>query len=282
MKQQLLEPGQLRNSLAEASQSALTSGALKKVDCTLEHYQEQGISFQLRMLANIGTKQEALKRFKQAGKVKNNPFLPYEQAMYVGDISENRLVLLNKFNVVDHHALIVSKTFEHQQMPLTLEDFQVLVKTMAEFPALGFYNGGKAAGASQSHRHLQLVPLEGLGGDIPISPAVLKNTSSDFLYSSISQLSKISSVRVEQLNDFYLKAIDKHLLQDKGGMLSPYNLLVCHDWAMFVPRSQESYQGISINSLGFAGALLAKDTQQLQLIKQIGCLELLRKVAKTG
>ena len=30
---------------------------------------------------------------------------------------------------------------------------------LAEFDGLGFYNGGETAGASQPHKHLQIVPL---------------------------------------------------------------------------------------------------------------------------
>jgi ATP adenylyltransferase len=45
-----------------------------------------------------------------------------------------------------------------------------------------------------------------------------------------------------------------------------YNLLVTRQWLLWVPRSQEFFEGISINALGFAGALLAKDTVQLALL----------------
>ena len=34
-----------------------------------------------------------------------NPFLPYEEDLYVCDLSPTHVCLLNKFNVVDHHFL---------------------------------------------------------------------------------------------------------------------------------------------------------------------------------
>ena len=67
--------------------------------------------------------------------------------------------LLNKFNVFDHHALLVTQAYEDQDSLLTPADFEALLTCMAEFDALAFYNGGRIAGASQPHKHLQLVPV---------------------------------------------------------------------------------------------------------------------------
>ncbi|NIO40609.1 MAG: phosphorylase, partial [Burkholderiales bacterium] len=38
-----------------------------------------------------------------------NPFLPYGKDLFVSDISETHLALLNKFNVIDYHLLIVTR-----------------------------------------------------------------------------------------------------------------------------------------------------------------------------
>jgi sulfate adenylyltransferase (ADP) / ATP adenylyltransferase len=48
---------------------------------------------------------------------------------------------------------------------------------------------------------------------------------------------------------------------------------------LFVPRSQECIEGISINALGFAGALLVKDEQQLNRLKTWGPMTALQQVA---
>jgi hypothetical protein len=44
-----------------------------------------------------------------------------------------------------------------------------------------------------------------------------------------------------------------------------YNLLFTREWMLIVPRKQEEFEKISVNSLGFAGALLVKNQQQMQL-----------------
>ena len=51
------------------------------------------------------------------------------------------------------------------------------------------------------------------------------------------------------------------------------------EWMMVIPRSKESYKNISINSLGFAGALLVRNAEQMEQLKQIGPLTFLQKVA---
>jgi ATP adenylyltransferase len=48
---------------------------------------------------------------------------------------------------------------------------------------------------------------------------------------------------------------------------------------LIVPRKQEEFAEISINSLGFAGALLVKNQQQMELIKNINPINILTNVA---
>jgi sulfate adenylyltransferase (ADP) / ATP adenylyltransferase len=48
---------------------------------------------------------------------------------------------------------------------------------------------------------------------------------------------------------------------------------------LLVPRSQEFFEGISINALGFAGALLVKDVAQLAVLRTVGPMTALQRVA---
>jgi ATP adenylyltransferase len=51
------------------------------------------------------------------------------------------------------------------------------------------------------------------------------------------------------------------------------------EWMLIVPRKFEEFESISVNSLGFAGALLVKNQQQMQLLKNISPINLLNHVA---
>ena len=64
-----------------------------------------------------------------------------------------------------------------------------------------------------------------------------------------------------------------------GQQSSDYNLLVTGEWMLVVPRSYENFYSISVNSLGFAGALLVKNQEQMNIIKEQKPLTILRHVA---
>jgi len=68
---------------------------------------------------------------------------------------------------------------------------------------------------------------------------------------------------------------------EKGGIKrqsGPYCLLVAEDWMLLVPRSHEFFDSISVNSLGFAGALLVRDKEQIERVKNCGPMTVLREV----
>ena len=69
-------------------------------------------------------------------------------------------------------------------------------------------------------------------------------------------------------------------LRDGLERCGPYNLLATRRWLLLVPRSEEYFEGISINALGFAGALLVKDTTQLAVLRSHGPMTALRHVAR--
>ncbi len=58
-----------------------------------------------------------------------------------------------------------------------------------------------------------------------------------------------------------------------------YNLLATRDWMFFVPRQKGSFQSISVNALGFAGAFLVKDDEELARLRAVGPMKVLREVA---
>lgn len=168
------ETGSLWPRLKAQAIHGLSTGALQSIETHAEYIEEGGVRFLVRILANLSRRDRAL---KQQGKTKPaNPFLPYDQDLYVTDISASHLCLLNKFNVVDHHFLIVTREFESQENWLTLADFEALVHCLSEVDGLGFFNGGAIAGASQPHKHLQVLPIERTDLPVPMSSAIRSAT----------------------------------------------------------------------------------------------------------
>jgi ATP adenylyltransferase len=218
--------------------------------------------------------------------------------MFVADISETHVALLNKFNVVEHHLLIVTRHFEDQETLLTLHDFEALWACMPEYKGFGFYNGGEEAGASQRHKHLQMVPLPLApeGPEIPIEPLLKKAQFDDKLglipglpfvhvFAPLEEDNMASPPEAARKTfELYSTMLEKLGLESpRVGILKrqskPYCLLLTRQWMLLVPRSREFYDSISINSLGFAGALLVRDSEQMDQLKKSGPISILKSVA---
>ena len=293
-----LAPGVLWSKIQHQTRHALACGALQPIQTEYEFLEQGGMRFLVRVLANLVLKEQYNRtqavQQKQGKPV--NPFLPYDPNLFVADLSDSHLCLLNKYNVVDHHILIVTRAFEDQDTWLTPADFGALALGMAEIDGLAFYNGGRLAGASQRHKHLQLVPppLCPDGSPLPVDLAIGQLP----LTSSNAQ----AAVQVHQHPQFpfhhaivglggdpptaeALLTTYRHLLDSLGADRSapaadfPYNLLATRRWMMVVSRRQEHYQSIPVNSLGFAGSLLVKNQEQLALLKTLGPMTILQGVA---
>lgn len=285
----------------ERSDRALECGALLSIPTEHEFIEQNGVRFLVRILSNLIRKDKAIKKLDEqtsSGDRTFNPFLPYENDLFVADISNTHVCILNKFNVVDHHALIVTRAFEAQDTWLTLQDFAAMWACLAEFDGLVFYNAGKTAGASQQHKHLQIVPLPFIPSEvqIPISSLIPSATFQDSI-GMIAQLPFVHALaRLDDIGEksplhaaettlkCYRKLLQAINLQDdercsRDRQSGAYNLLATREWMLLVARSRESFESISVNALGFAGALLVRDRQQMQILKDCGPMTLLQQVA---
>jgi len=278
---------------------ALECGAIHTIPTHFELVEQAGVNFLIRIISNLARKIQAKadqQQFSMAANRMHNPFLPYDEDLFVADISETHVCLLNKFNVLDHHMLMVTRTFQEQESLLTVSDLEALLVCLAEFEGLAFYNAGEAAGASQRHKHLQMVPLPLTAevSHIPMEP--LLNTARfegttgfvpglRFLHVLVRMDSEwTASPRkgAQELSPIYREMLRTVGLSDgerEPTVPGPYNLLVTRQWMFLVPRSVECFEGISVNALGFAGGFLVKDAQQLNLLKTYGPMTALQRVA---
>jgi sulfate adenylyltransferase (ADP) / ATP adenylyltransferase len=281
----LLQPGKLWNQIKAVTENALKCGALLSIPTEYELVEQDGVLFIVRILSNLVHKDKATKKQNQDF----NPFLPYEQDLWVADISDTHVCILNKFNIVDYHLLIITRVFEEQESLLTQPDFTAMWACLADIDGLAFYNGGKIAGASQKHKHLQIVPLPlaNIGVKVPIEALFVKaNTNSvetlpglPFVHAFTRldcDLTKSPIDAGEVILERYQALLKAVGLENKIGA---YNLLVTREWMLIVSRSCECFESISVNSLGFAGALLVRNQEQLQLLKQYGAMNVLKSVA---
>ncbi|MCO6457326.1 MAG: hypothetical protein J5I93_18665 [Pirellulaceae bacterium] len=294
----------LWQQVIRTTRQALDSGALQPISTRSRLVSDGGMEFLVRVVDQLRRKRDSQLNLSgdrppdspgPGAAESPNPFLPYDRRLFVADAGPRHVCLLNKFPVVEHHLLIVTRQFERQESPLTLDDFAAWRRCLEQYPSLGFYNGGREAGASQRHKHLQLVPL-------PLGEGPLRTGPLNVPVEQLLALSPPASrgeprrsplpvrhawcelpqadAHGRSLHDAYCRLLAAGELQpDAGGDLPPYNLLLTCDWMLLVPRRREAWAGISVNALGFAGALLVPDEAQLRRLELEGPIRLLQHVA---
>ncbi|RYZ41662.1 MAG: ATP adenylyltransferase [Myxococcaceae bacterium] len=277
-----LTPETLWPRTLEVTRHALETGALQPITTQARTLAEAGATFQVRVLGRVALKERP--RPVPAGAAPFNPFAHPEPDLVLGEVAPAHVCLLNKFNVVEHHLLLVTRDFESQDALLTAGDFDALATCLEGLDGLAFYNAGEIAGASQRHKHLQLVaplgpdglraPVEALLPALPGPGRVVAAGTLPFSHLLVGLGPWAAPAPGARMLAAY------RLLREALGLgdASPYNLLVTRDWMLLVPRSRAEHLGINVNALGFAGSLLVRTPEQFDAVAALGPLELLRQV----
>lgn len=299
-----LKPNTLLSALARQTAHALACGALRPIETEQTTIDDAGVRFLVRRVSSLARKEKARSTTASApggtaqangARPAFNPFLPHDPDLFVSDVSDTHIALLNKFNVIDHHLLIVTRAFVPQEALLDLDDFEAWLACLSQIDGLGFYNGGPAAGASQPHKHLQLVPLplgdantplpmETLFDSAPAGPGIVTVPTLPFAHAFARFDSAAGTPTADTALALYetmLTALGIGSTQLDGGAQQsiPYNLLLTRRWMLLVPRAAESAAGISVNSLGFAGSFFVRDTEQMETLQRVGPMSVLARVA---
>lgn len=270
--------GSLWSKVVERTEAAKASGALMALPTRRTLVERHGVRFVIRMGG------EMVHQKKKVTSSPRNPFLPYEPSMFVADASSSHVVLLNKYTVLDHHILVVTRRFEHQRTLLTEADFEALGRCLQEIDGFAFYNGGRAAGASQPHKHLQLVPWLDRDVEVPIEallgslgePALDPVEALPYVHAG----ARLGNPYATYRELFAILESDPRLgpareLEAREGPAEgpglrqpfPYDLLQTRRWMLMIPRTKEQHLGIQVNSLGFAGAFLARTDAEREIIE---------------
>ncbi len=239
-------------------------------------------------------------RHLRGGGPKPNPFLPWESALEVRRLGDQHVVLLNKYPVQPGHVLLITQHWQPQSGWLRRRDWQAVAHVAADTGGLWFFNSCAAAGASQPHRHLQLLPrrqgeascplapvyrqqlddrqqCEGSAGDASPWPWRYALSRREHGHGSASEEARAGELR--QLYAAHARALDLGDPQHDPQPRHPYNLLFDDHWFLAVRRQREHGAGFSLNALGFAGYLLVTERSDLPWLLDHGPWELLRQVS---
>lgn len=253
---------ELWEQAAERSRHAAACGALAPWSTREVTVDDEGVAFSVRVVSSLVARRAATVKGR-------NPFLEPDPQLIVAECGPAHTLLLNKFPVLEDHLLIVTRAFVPQAGLLDEGDFQALLEVLGATDGLGFYNAGPDAGASQPHRHLQVVrtPISATGGRFP-TEARLLDGSAPFPFAAGRMPAAAGAAR-----DVYVG------LLERLGRPSAWNLLATLDLLVVVPRARERIGEVSVNALGYAGSLFAGSEAELDEVRTIGPCALLRAVA---
>ncbi|KAK7745616.1 bifunctional AP-4-A phosphorylase/ADP sulfurylase [Diatrype stigma] len=127
------------------------------------------VPFQLRYSPALAAKPKApvQPRDQPAAAKPFNPFADPDPALLVAALPPSHRLVLNKFAVVPEHFILATRAFKPQTHVLEPADVAAAYACIDAYARADggqqdlfvFFNSGQHSGASQPHRHLQLLPV---------------------------------------------------------------------------------------------------------------------------
>ena len=270
------------------SELALRQKALEPLATSFQPLSFQGDQdFELRNLTSA-----LPKHLRQAGP-KPNPFLPWDPRLEVCAVGEHHALILNKYPVQLGHMLLVTRAWAPQTDWLQQQDWNAIGAVDSNTTGLWFFNSGPAAGASQPHRHVQLLPRRPGDRVCPRSAwfelAIKSDDANSQRRSGVEQAMRVIKrdtnhpSQPDHLLTLYRTLSHQLGLGDPCGVgrpSAPYNLLMTRSWMAMVRRRCDGMHGFSVNALGFAGYLLATAQSDLDWLQTNGPNALLSGVVE--
>tara|TARA_Y100001968_G_scaffold32456_1_gene25001 strand:+ start:470 stop:1306 length:837 start_codon:yes stop_codon:yes gene_type:complete len=219
---------------------------------------------------------------------KRNPFIPWDSRLQIQLINNQHTLILNKYPVQLGHMLLITNNWKPQNGWLEEDDFEAILNVDNDTTGLWFFNSSKEAGASQPHRHFQLLPRHSNERVCPryewfCSLLNNPNTNNSEISHSISIRPRDKS-NVSCPNDLFSSYKSMISEMNIGSMdlidkpMKPYNLLITSEWIALIKRKTDRSNGFSINALGFAGYFLATKKSNVNILIKLGPEKILKDV----
>ncbi|KAI9851309.1 MAG: bifunctional AP-4-A phosphorylase/ADP sulfurylase [Thelocarpon superellum] len=322
-------PGQLDSLVKDKYINAKARGELSFTPTELAVIRLGNVAFQLRYCPNLAKKPEKPEKpaaSPPSGSKKPNPFLHPPGDLLIANVPGSRpshRLVLNKYPIIPNHFLLVTTSFKEQNQLLEADDLALTLSCLRawrhgsggdrrEERLFAFFNGGEHSGASQSHRHVQFLPVEGMKGpegsqgwSLLCDTLTYDSGYTPFLY---YRAALAPDIEPEALHGTYLSLCKRAgLLGDEStqnksydprrhNLPKSYNLALTTSTMVLCPRRQggafldvrEFGEGqetrmvgpINLNGTMLAGSLMVKRQEEWDLLQQDGgrLLEILRAV----
>lgn len=267
--------------------------------------------FQLRFSPALANKPKAAPRpdtttATQKTATAKTPFDPFEYTspppkLFIADIGPSHFLVLNKFAIVPEHFILATREFKPQTHVLEADDLYATLACLRTYEddnahavanttssgghedgaLFAFFNCGEHSGASQPHRHIQLLPVAAMRAGLPRdSPWRLLASRLDgegegsavvAPFSTFSESIALDASR-ESLYATYLKLYHQAILAAKGAeavvsatceAAISYNMAMTRDRLVLCPRLAEGdaikdpVTGDVVGKLSLNGTMLA-------------------------
>lgn len=258
----------------------------------------RSIPFQLRFSPALAHKPKAPKPKEPNAK----PFNPFENpspAMLIADLPPSHRLVLNKFAVVPEHFILVTRDVKPQTHVLEKGDIAATFACIQAYHADGrelfaFFNSGPHSGASQPHRHLQLLPVERMkdgledvenGGQWRVLAEKLTESTQGLpfqVFTTGMRPDMSAEERHSSYIELYRRAVEAALpdieVSGEGEAKISYNLAITSSSMALCPRtaegtmiknkSGESIGVVSLNGTVLAGTALVKNEAEWDALRE--------------
>ncbi len=268
----------------EISRKAVDCGAIIPLETIKYKSNNAFIDYELRFLRS------PIPKYLIEYGPKRNPFIPWDKRLEIQSISNKHTLILNKYPVQIGHMLLITNKWKPQDGWLNIDDFEAIEQVDKDTTGLWFFNSSREAGASQPHRHFQLLPRHKNEIICPrydwfCSLLNNKNNIASLISHCISIKSRNNNKEYETNNLYksYKSMIDELDLGDinlSKKPLKPYNLIITSDWIALIKRKTDRSNGFSINALGFAGYFLGTERSDVDTLIKFGPEKILRDVVE--
>jgi sulfate adenylyltransferase (ADP) / ATP adenylyltransferase len=281
------------------------------------------VKFQLRYCPALSKKPVAGKPEPEGSELKPkfNPFENPSDALLVARLPTDNIatpnLVLNKYPVIARHSILSTVGFKRQTDFLESQDLDVTYACLQAWEAqstdrtparlFAFFNSGEHSGASQSHRHLQLLPVEAMMGPssqnpgwqplidmmtepFPDHPGLLRSPSLDFCHYAMKipanheagvlhqiyfRLYDIASKAAQSWNKEHL-AEGQAVNSNYGEASLSYNLAMTTDAMAICPRCKEDAMipnnsgggSAAVNGTILGGTLMVKEAEEWESLRQ--------------
>ena len=215
---------------------------------------------------------------------KPNPFKPWDKNLEIDSIGDYHQLILNKYPVQKGHLLLITNQWKPQNGWLDENDWYAINKVNLDTSGLWFFNSCKEAGASQPHRHIQLLRRDSFEKICPREEWFLNYLKHKTNKTKLNKCIVVYKLNLlERSDSLYKIYLD---LSREIGLGRPetdripkkaYNLLMTNKWLAIIKRSRDNVKGFSVNGLGFAGYLLVTDLSNISYLKKNGPEQLLER-----